>query len=410
MLVLKLKNNYSSNKAHSKTGNLTKIQSNKDIVKKTNLNNYLNYQSHNTFFINPIKKNSEYDFKKLKTKVQTHHDLKIESIDEVDNNNINKYNSPKSTVFLNNFYSKAENSTHASFNKISQFNQTKFSILQLNQISSENKILRENIELDLNYNNSQIPYEYLTDIFENLHQEELIIRPKPDYMEKIQTEINQKMRAMLVNWLVEVHFKFKLFQGTLFLCIDILDRYLSNKSIEKNKFQLLGVACLLIACKYEEIFSPEIRDFVCILDKSYEKEDIIKMEREVMKILKFDVTVPSPLKFLDILLIKYNIKNEKEINFSYYLLELTLLDYRFVKYEPSLIASTVCYIMLAHFHKNLIKNFYKTINYSEILIKECAIIICFILANINDSNYGSMMKKYSSKEMLEVTKIKLVKG
>ncbi len=90
-----------------------------------------------------------------------------------------------------------------------------------------------------------------------------------------QVEINDKMRAILVDWLVEVHCKFKLRRETLYITITIIDKYLAQQLCSKAQLQLVGVSALLIACKYEEIYPPELKDFVYITDKAYTKEDVL---------------------------------------------------------------------------------------------------------------------------------------
>lgn len=83
------------------------------------------------------------------------------------------------------------------------------------------------------------------------------------------------MRVILVGWLIEVHLKFKLFPETLFLTVNLIDRYCEKKYVQRTNYQLLGVTAMLIASKYEEIYAPEIRDFVYITDKAYTKEQIL---------------------------------------------------------------------------------------------------------------------------------------
>jgi len=85
---------------------------------------------------------------------------------------------------------------------------------------------------------------------------------------KNQSDINEKMRSILIDWLVEVHLKFKLFPETLFLTVNVIDKYLSLVDVHRTKLQLVGVSSMLIACKYEEIYPPEVRDFVYITDKA----------------------------------------------------------------------------------------------------------------------------------------------
>ena len=83
-----------------------------------------------------------------------------------------------------------------------------------------------------------------------------------DYMD-LQLDINAKMRSILVDWLIEVHRKFDLMPETLYLTMNIVDRFLSMKIVTRKELQLVGISAMLIACKYEEIWAPEVL-FVCI--------------------------------------------------------------------------------------------------------------------------------------------------
>lgn len=84
------------------------------------------------------------------------------------------------------------------------------------------------------------------------------------------------MRAILVDWLIEVHYKFKLLPETLFLTVNLIDRFLEREAIHRTKLQLVGVTSMLIASKYEEIYAPEVKDFVYITDRAYQKEEILR--------------------------------------------------------------------------------------------------------------------------------------
>ena len=114
-----------------------------------------------------------------------------------------------------------------------------------------------------------------------------------------QTDINEKMRAILVDWLIEVHYKFKLMPETLFLTVNLIDRYLEKCDVIRTKLQLVGVTAMLIACKYEEIYAPEVRDFVYITDKAYTREEILAMEFSMLSTLDFNVCSPSSFRFLE---------------------------------------------------------------------------------------------------------------
>lgn len=78
-----------------------------------------------------------------------------------------------------------------------------------------------------------------------------------DYMDS-QPEINEKMRAILIDWLIQVHHKFELSPETLYLTINIIDRYLASKTTSRRELQLVGMSAMLIASKYEEIWAPEV--------------------------------------------------------------------------------------------------------------------------------------------------------
>ena len=87
------------------------------------------------------------------------------------------------------------------------------------------------------------------------------------------------MRGILVDWIIEVHLRFKLLPETLFLTVNLIDRFLEKTEIMRTRLQLVAVSALLIASKYEEIYVPELKDFVFISDNAYTKEEIIDMER-----------------------------------------------------------------------------------------------------------------------------------
>ena len=122
---------------------------------------------------------------------------------------------------------------------------------------------------------------------------------KADYLAG-QTEILPKMRSVLVDWLIGVHLQFHLLQETLYTTVAILDRYLQLEvgKISRSKLQLVGVASMLIAAKYEEIYAPEVKDFVYITDRSYTEKDILRMEVRILAALNFDLGRPLPLHFL----------------------------------------------------------------------------------------------------------------
>ena len=162
-----------------------------------------------------------------------------------------------------------------------------------------------------------------------------------------QPALNGTMRAILVDWLVEVHMKFRLVQETLYLCVNIIDRYLSLVQVRRPKLQLVGVTALLLACKYEEIFPPEVRDCVYITDRAYTRQEILDMEREIVGKLEFKMTVPTACNFLQRFLHIVKAKSCMKFAAAYYL-DRTLQDGYFLKYRPSLIAAAAVSLAINH--------------------------------------------------------------
>lgn len=120
-----------------------------------------------------------------------------------------------------------------------------------------------------------------------------------NYISKVQTEIKDTSRAFLIEWMIDVHRKFRLMPETLYVSVSIIDRYLSIQEIKKSQLHLLGVTALLIATKYEEIYPPELKDLISISENKFSKEEILKMEFQIIMALDFDFMAPSSLRFLE---------------------------------------------------------------------------------------------------------------
>lgn len=153
-----------------------------------------------------------------------------------------------------------------------------------------------------------------------------------------QAVINGKMRSILVDWLVAVHMKYHLRLETLFLTVNIIDRYLCVKPVARKKLQLLGVVAMLIAAKFEEIDPPRVHEFAYITDNTYSKREIMNMEAQVLAALDFQIAVPTAAHFLDRLQ-RANGCDGKHQSLAQYALELSLLDLRALRYPPSMLVS-----------------------------------------------------------------------
>ncbi|XP_077340275.1 cyclin-A1 [Lithobates pipiens] len=180
--------------------------------------------------------------------------------------------------------------------------------------------------------------EYIEEIHLYLRQAEVTHRPKPYYMRK-QPDITSAMRAILVDWLVEVREEYKLRNETLYLAVNYLDRFLSSMSVLRGKLQLVGTAAILLAAKYEEIYPPEVDEFVYITDDTYTKKQLLRMEHLLLKVLAFDLTVPTINQFLLQYIHKQAVGTKAE-HLAMYVAELTLLEVDpFLKYVPSMTAA-----------------------------------------------------------------------
>ena len=258
--------------------------------------------------------------------------------------------------------------------------------------------------------NAQIPKEYINIIYHNLLLEENKgIIPYPDYSKIIsQKEINEQMRSILIDWIIDVHFKFNFTDETLFMTVLIIDRYISYKSISKKKFQLLGITALLISCKHEEIILPKIEDFIYITDNAYVKEDVFDMENNILDILNFNLIAPSPIKFYEYLALKFEF-DKKKFLLGKYLMESFMVDINYVKFRASVIACASIYIVMKYYkmknYKEAYNKKYYNINENDISdkkfkneadIKECAKDICIFVDNVNKTNFLSCKNKYAS--------------
>ncbi|GFP80319.1 cyclin-a2-1 [Phtheirospermum japonicum] len=189
---------------------------------------------------------------------------------------------------------------------------------------------------------------YAADIYSALYARQVDRRPLADYMEKLHRDITPGMRGILIDWLVEVSEEYRLVPDTLYLTVNLIDRFLSENYMTKQKLQLLGVTCMLIASKYEEICAPHVEEFCFITDNAYPKEEVVKMESCVLNFLGFQLSVPTTKKFLRRFIqaaqVSYKVPSVELEFLANYLAELTLIDYSFLKFLPSIIAASAVFL------------------------------------------------------------------
>jgi hypothetical protein len=178
---------------------------------------------------------------------------------------------------------------------------------------------------------------YLPRIYRKLKETELVCQVNSSYMEK-QPDINERMRTILVDWLVDLHRKFRLRDKTLYLAVNLVDRVLERRSINRRNFQTLGATCMFIASKHEEVNPPDAADFAYMTEHSSTTAAIISWEAQVLNVLDFRIATPAPSEFL-FFFRKINECSEEQCHMIEYILDMSLLEIALTCYKPSLLAA-----------------------------------------------------------------------
>ncbi|CAI4047745.1 hypothetical protein SUVZ_12G2490 [Saccharomyces uvarum] len=245
--------------------------------------------------------------------------------------------------------------------------------------------------------------EYASEIFYYLKELEVKYRPNPYYMQN-QVELTWPFRRTMIDWLVQLHFRFQLLPETLYLTINIVDRFLSKKTVTLNRFQLVGVSALFIAAKFEEINCPTLDDLVYMLENTYNRDDIIKAEQYMIDTLEFEIGWPGPMPFLR------RISKADDYDFeprtlAKYLLETTIVEPRLVAAAPSWLAAGAYFlskIILGSNDWSLKHVFYSGYTSDQIIS-----LASLILENCKSASrrHHSIWKKYSDQRHYRCSQI-----
>lgn len=281
----------------------------------------------------------------------------------------------------------------------------------------------DNIDKD-DVENPQLVVEYVNEIYAYLRQLETKQSVRPDYLNKAKsgTTILPKMRSVLVDWLIQVHQQFNLLQETLYLTVAILDRFLQDAAgnIERKQLQLVGVAAMFIASKYEEMYAPEIGDFVYITDRAYTESQIREMEMKILEALAFELGRPLPLHFLR--------RNSKAGNvdalthtLAKYAMELTLVDYHMAHVKPSMVAAAALALSLKVFDQDdkPIRELWSPtlIHYTGLsfdviasTVEKLADIVLTTSKGPENVKLGAVRKKYEDKKLSKIARLTELTG
>lgn len=191
---------------------------------------------------------------------------------------------------------------------------------------------------------------YVEDMYKHFRAMEERTSVRPFYMAR-QTSINARMRSILVDWMVDVHLKFHLIPETLYLAVNLTDRFLQKVDVPRTKLQLVGVTALLLASKYEEIYPPQVSDIVGICDNAFDDTEVVQMEVKMLRTLHYKITIPSAHCFL-VRYLKAGHGNKKIVQYATYILDSTLQNYELLEFLPSKLASAAVLIARAEAGRN----------------------------------------------------------
>ncbi|KAJ3691337.1 hypothetical protein LUZ61_020501 [Rhynchospora tenuis] len=193
----------------------------------------------------------------------------------------------------------------------------------------------------LDLNNPLAVVEYVEEIHDFYWRSEDLSCVDPSYMSN-QSDINERMRGILIDWLIEVHYKLELLDETLFLTVNLIDRFLALQNVVRKKLQLVGVTALLLACKYEEVSVPVVEDLIIICDRAYTRAELLEMERLMVNTLQFNMSVPTPYVFMKRFLKAAESDKKLEL-LSFFMIELCLVEYKMLQFKPSILAAAAVF-------------------------------------------------------------------
>jgi len=279
------------------------------------------------------------------------------------------------------------------------------------EVSIEDEVLKLilNVKKDVNEDKHRDCLEvtdYVYDIMEYLKSAESKRLPSKTYMLR-QPDITVAHREILIDWLIDIHLKFKMATETLYLCVNLLDRFLERRGVSRKKLQLVGCATMLLAAKYEEVYAPEIRDFLHLSGDAYTRQEMVAMESVILNTLEFNLTVPSPHRFV-VRFIKVGSLSEQETHAAHYLLEITLQEYRMLQYLPSMQAAASVYLSCKISSNSFVwsRTLEAETGYTEEQMKDCLRDLYAILTQ-NKAKYNAVRIKYASARFLRVSTLKV---
>lgn len=224
------------------------------------------------------------------------------------------------------------------------------------------------------------------------------------YLTTRQTEVTEKMRAIVVDWLIDVAIKFRLRPETFYLAIDVMDRYLTVCATTRAQLQLVGITSLLIAAKHEEMWAPDVRECIKITANTYTRDDILVMERAICAALTFRFTVPTVYPFVERLLQVSNADTTTRCA-AFYFLEHAMMDYNMLAFLPSTIANAAVYLANVLLRKPASWT-YELQYYGKATVAEfrpCAEQLLRYAHHVSGAKYQAVRRKYATPKYSDIT-------
>ncbi|XP_065852097.1 G2/mitotic-specific cyclin S13-7-like [Euphorbia lathyris] len=219
------------------------------------------------------------------------------------------------------------------------------------------------------------------------------------------------MREILIDWLVDIHERFELSPETLYLTINIIDRFLGVKTVVRRELKLVGISATLIAAKYEEIWPLLVNDLVCISGRAYSHGEVLMMEKTILRKLEWTISVPTHFVFLA-RFTKASIPDKEMENMVYFLTELGIMHYDTIKFCPSMFAASAVYAARCTLKKSPVSTETLRVHtgFSESQLKDCAGLLANFHTRAGENKLQAVYKKYSNPLRGSVAELTLAKS
>jgi len=257
-------------------------------------------------------------------------------------------------------------------------------------------------------NNIYSVSEYSHEISIYLKDRELAFE-KNNIWENNLKNISPKVRALSIDWIINLHRKFKLLPETLYITIFFINTYMTKHNLEKSKIQCLILTSLYLASKYEEIYPPDFSDYLKSANGEIQQFEILKMEKDILNLTKFDISFPSSFRFLERYskILRFE---DKTFSLAQYIIELSFLDENLINITPSFIAAGSTYLAAKILKKESWNELLeKEVKANESRIKEIAKLLVNIDQKAIDLGVESIFQKFLTPSHYNVSQTNLNK-